>query len=858
MQPRIGRPTRGFIHNTLLLLILCTPVTTQAAPSLSTAFLSAGLSEALSKLGSAADPGPPISAGSTFIFPQNLAPLLWSVELFGAGGDSGQPAMLLSSDERPFPQVALSSSVSNGEPSRISLTFTRHGTVGEKALFRLELGSGSDDVALAPGAYTAATAAVTPGSPLLDILYNVDHCHANERGFVIDQITTQAGQLVKLIARFHCGANFSGVLRYEYAATANSDVVVLTGTVWEDQDANGVRSTDDPDAEAGLAAVRLDLLKDGRRIATTLSDEQGAFNFEAPYGSYQIEVRPPSGLALAPHDAGADDAHDSDLDPASGRSELLVPGPADIAYDNGGHRAELPALTVGLGFPGGRPLLPIASTRLMPLKQGDHMSYWRYAGQTHYLTDTVLPGGARLAGSAGLQLRDSDGNQLWLSNDGLGLRLHRAVVTPGAGKPVEISFAPAMVLLPGQVGLGRHNSSGQVTVRQTNGKTTTLRYVLSADVFAGQGGVSERLADLPGPRAREVGVRVSTSLRFTGRLRDSPFNATTRSTDLIALDQGIVHSQLDGFLQEHRLLSQRRGFGDSIDRNRTSDVLAWNAAESRFGMWRMRAAATPLWAELGTASSGATELVKGDFDGDGLLDVVSHESDSGLISLSRGTGLALPLAFAPSGSELQSAGDFDRDGRSDLVWRMAGQSRVTLWFFNSLSAIGSADVRLPISGDPAAAPTTWSLLGTGDFDADGTDDLLWFDPATNRYVQWFMTNFAQRARTSSRIMAAPHRLAAIDDFDGDGHSDLLWFNPRTRELRAWLMDGSKVRSDSVIAQSSAGAKLVDSGDFNGDGAADLLMQTGSAPALHLLRLREGKVLSRHNLGGLPPGYVPLP
>ena len=41
-------------------------------------------------------------------------------------------------------------------------------------------------------------------------------------------------------------------------------------------------------------------------------------------------------------------------------------------------------------------------------------------------------------------------------------------------------------------------------------------------------------------------------------------------------------------------------------------------------------------------------------------------------------------------------------------------------------------------------------------------------------------------------LGVDHAVVGSADYDGDGSADLLVFNPSTRELALWLMDGSGV------------------------------------------------------------------
>ena len=104
--------------------------------------------------------------------------------------------------------------------------------------------------------------------------------------------------------------------------TAN--VSLIGDVIWRDDNRNGVKDV----AESGLAGVTVRLLRaaDAAVLQTRVTGADGAYIFAVPAGSYRIEAAAPTGFALSPMDAGGNDAMDSDLDPATGRSASFIVG----------------------------------------------------------------------------------------------------------------------------------------------------------------------------------------------------------------------------------------------------------------------------------------------------------------------------------------------------------------------------------------------------------------------------------------------------------------------------------------------------------------------------------------------------
>ena len=63
------------------------------------------------------------------------------------------------------------------------------------------------------------------------------------------------------------------------------------------------------------------------------------------------------------------------------------------------------------------------------------------------------------------------------------------------------------------------------------------------------------------------------------------------------------------------------------------------------------------------------------------------------------------------------AGDFNGDGTSDLLWRASTDSSAAIWQMANGGVAGA--VALP------TMPTQWHVIAAGDFNQDGNTDLVW-------------------------------------------------------------------------------------------------------------------------------------
>lgn len=257
-----------------------------------------------------------------------------------------------------------------------------------------------------------------------------------------------------------------------------------------------------------------------------------------------------------------------------------------------------------------------------------------------------------------------------------------------------------------------------------------------------------------------------------------------------------------------------------------------------------------------TSDRFGTELAHGDLNRDGYGDLVvgtpledvGGDADGGSVTilwggssgLSGGTTISDPN---PSGHDLfgqsLAVGDFTGDGKADLA---VGSTGKDVWIFKggfTKSGGAAGKLRLDTQIDSGAYPDGAVQLAAGDFDDDGTDDVVVGSAAGN-----FVYRGAPTGPTLQTEAGAGYaRALTTADFDRDGHDDLvvgLGFadildGPAQGGYVAVFYGGatgvSTTRS-AVFSQDTAGVPGADephdsfgdtlaAGDVNGDGYPDL-------------------------------------
>lgn len=317
-----------------------------------------------------------------------------------------------------------------------------------------------------------------------------------------------------------------------------------------------------------------------------------------------------------------------------------------------------------------------------------------------------------------------------------------------------------------------------------------------------------------------------------------------------------------------------------------------NATQSRSGVvfqaGQLRLAKSRSGVGVSSLAVAATPVfgAAGDFNLDGMEDLVAGFTDGRALILRNNTGPVAPPALASvtpdfldstpltiadgNGQQLLAVGDFNGDGKDD-VFRAAGStgsvpSLAQLWLNTTVAIGGDPTFSFPVAAmDGSSSPAS---LGTTDGSASGTsvavadvnrdrrlDLIVGNADGTGGQIRLFTNTCTLATPLPTPTPAAPTPLPCSDqpsfhdegillndlgltsgeapvfayaDFDLDGDNDLVVGGPTSADLRLYRgkQDGSFDATGSIIAF-SGGATGIVAADLSHDGAPDLLVTTDS-------------------------------
>jgi hypothetical protein len=264
----------------------------------------------------------------------------------------------------------------------------------------------------------------------------------------------------------------------------------------------------------------------------------------------------------------------------------------------------------------------------------------------------------------------------------------------------------------------------------------------------------------------------------------------------------------------------------------TTDMLWFNQTSGVAKLWIMTNGAVSSTPILGSVPSGWKILAIGDFNGDGTSDLLWYNQTSGLVGewlIQNGAiqSCATLGSVAPgAGWKFLGSGDFNGNGTPDLLWYNPTSGQVGEWLIQngavqSFTALGNV---APGSG--------WNYAGMGDFNGDGTPDLLWYNPTSGQVAAWLIQNGGILGFANIGFVApnTGWNLAQIADFTNDGTDDLLWQNQLTGQLEEWLIQNAAISgfANIGVVTPNTGWSLAAVVDLNGDGTPDLLWYNQSS------------------------------
>jgi len=251
---------------------------------------------------------------------------------------------------------------------------------------------------------------------------------------------------------------------------------------------------------------------------------------------------------------------------------------------------------------------------------------------------------------------------------------------------------------------------------------------------------------------------------------------------------------------------------------------------------QVKPACTPFFSNTIALPQQGVTIATGDFNGDGIPDLVALSELSLNVFLGKGDGQFQPPMVFPTGGAWYSniaVGDFNHDGKLDVA--VGAPQTQTTETVNVLLGNGDGTFQAPISSTIYAYT---SFLAVGDFNHDGNPDLaaVSYQQSDPYAVQVLLGNgdgtFQPSVNYSLGDAASnsPGEIA-VADFNGDGNLDLavanigIYADPGNT-VSVLLGNGDGTFQAERKYPTGYGPQGIAAADFNGDGKMDLATANG--------------------------------
>jgi hypothetical protein len=233
---------------------------------------------------------------------------------------------------------------------------------------------------------------------------------------------------------------------------------------------------------------------------------------------------------------------------------------------------------------------------------------------------------------------------------------------------------------------------------------------------------------------------------------------------------------------------------------------------------------------FGTGDTNQNFVGSGDFNADGLSDLLITVDNPAtgqrafLVDQMNPGGIEAQFQIAVRGADwiVDGIGDFNGNGTDDILeHRDVGGTR-TLEVSVMNNNVVQSNITLGVTG------VEWQVDGTGDFNGNGTSDVLQHQISAGLMTLRALVvsnNVVQSAPTLGTI-DANWQVDGTGDFNHNGTTDILVHldsSAGVRTLQVLTIQNNAVTSTTIIGQVGTNISVGGIGDFNGDGTSDILM-----------------------------------
>ncbi|MDC0711573.1 FG-GAP-like repeat-containing protein [Stigmatella sp. ncwal1] len=231
-------------------------------------------------------------------------------------------------------------------------------------------------------------------------------------------------------------------------------------------------------------------------------------------------------------------------------------------------------------------------------------------------------------------------------------------------------------------------------------------------------------------------------------------------------------------------------------------------------------------------SSKPSAAVTPDIDGDGRPDLVVASEGNSSLDIARGLGngtftafTSVPIGTGATNPQGLTSGDFNGDGRVDLVTANLNTGNVSLLLDNG--AGGYTPSTLSSGSSPRG-------VATADFDQDGHLDIVAANSGASNVRVFYGNGDGTFGESKTHATGSTPYAVLVVDLNGDGRPDIATANSGASNVTSLRNDGARAFTSLGATLVRPGPRSLDTADFNRDNKPDLVVGNYSDDSVSVL------------------------